>query len=196
MVAVSLALGTFTPIDLAGPSNVALGNHPAISEGRGSLWGDPAGKARLQADLDAVCPHGDQADTVRCEATQSVRLARSTVAASPGDAVRRAGLRLLETWAPDLFLLRRLAELGRDPPTVLAVVLLVLHLALLVAALLGLSTPEGRAAAVAALLWCVPVLLTVGFTRLRQPLLPWLTVGGIAGLALLVRHPDADGKEP
>ena len=197
MIATSVALGTFTPIDLAGPSNLALGNHPAIAEGRGSLWGDPVGKARLQADLDAACPAAGQADTIRCEAAESVRIARSTLASQPVDALRRAGLRLLETWAPDRFLLRRLDELGQTPPPGLPELLLLLHLALLAAALVGLSTPVGRAAAFAALLWCVPVLLTVGFTRLRQPLLPWLVMAGIAGLAaLLTSRPNAERRDP
>ena len=196
MVAVSLALGTFAPIDLAGPRNLALGNHPAIAEGRGSLWGDPEGKAALQAELESACPQASQADRVRCEVAESIRLARATATADPGAALSRAGLRLVETWLPDRFLVRHLEELGRPPPVVLPVLLLVLHLLVLAAALLGLRTREGRVAWIGAVAWCVPVLLTVGFTRLRQPLLPWLVVAGVLGLAEATRgRPGADRKE-
>ena len=183
MVAVSLALGTFTPIDLAGPRNLVLGNHPAVAEHRGSLWGDPGGKGLLQVELDAACGQDRQAARVRCEALESKRIARRTALEAPGAAVRRAGLRLLETWQPDRFLPRRLRELDRPGAEGLALLLLLLHFALVGAALAGLGRPEGRAAWAGVLLWCVPVLLTVGFTRLRQPLLPWLVVAAVVGLA-------------
>jgi len=183
MVAASLTLGTFTPMDLAAPSNLALGNHDAVAPDRGSLWGDAAGKAELQADLDAACGQPDQADRIRCEAAESVRLARAAVARAPGAAAERAALRLVETWQPDTFLVRRLRERGLAPPPVLDVGLAVLLVALVGAALAGLRTREGRAAWLAVVLWCVPVMLTVGFTRLRQPLLPWLVVAAVFGLA-------------
>lgn len=193
MVAVSLALGTFTPIDLAGPGNLVLGNHPAIAPDRGSLWGDAEGKAALQLELDATCGQEADAERIRCEAGQATRLARATVAAAPGAAARRAGLRLLETWQTDRFLPRRLEELERVPPPGLNALLLLVHLAVLALALLGLRTREGRAAWLGVAAWCVPVLLTVGFTRLRQPLLPWLIVAGVLGLAATIRQREADG---
>ncbi len=184
-------LGIFTPMGLSGPRDLALGHHPAIAQDRGSLWGDPEGKAALQADLDAVCrgARGSLPDRVRCEALAARDIAWENIRSEPGMAVARGLRKLEETWRSDRFLLRHLEELGRPPPGWLATLLIGLHALILLAALAGLSCPEGRSAALAVALWCVPVLVTVGFTRLRQPLLPWLIVAAECGWIAILRDP-------
>jgi hypothetical protein len=196
MFIVSATLGTFSPMDLAGPSNVVLGNHPAIAEGRGSLWGDPQGKAVLESEVDEACPDRGRADRVRCEAAWSAATARRTVAEAPAAALARGALRLKETWEPDRFLVRHLRELERGPPGLLAPLMVGLHVLLLACALLGLMTREGRLALAGAALWCAPVLLTVGFTRLRQPLLPWLVLAATCGVHAAVRRDQRPAPEP
>jgi len=182
VVLVSVNLGTFTPMDFAGPQNLALGNHPAIAGDRGSLWGDPIGKAVFEDELAEACPQAGLPERTRCEARYAREVALETVRDDPIRTGIRGIRRLAETWVPDRFAVRHLTELGRGPPTWLAPLLTILHVVLLLAALSGLATPTGRRAARAVAIWCIPVLLTVGFTRLRQPVLPWLIIAGAVGI--------------
>lgn len=186
-LALSLALGAFVPLDLSSSRNLALGNHPAISEGRGSLWGDPVAKASYLAELAAACPPGAARQTKRCEQRFNTKIAKETVTAAPAAALRRALLRAKETWVPGSFLPRALQERGRGNAPAAAAILASLHWPLVLFALLGLRRPEGRAALAAAALWSLPVLISVGFTRLRQPTLPFLLVAASFGIHSLVR---------
>jgi hypothetical protein len=186
-LALSLALGAFVPVDLSSSRNLALGNHPAISEGRGSLWGDPEAKAGYLAELAAACPQTDGVLRKRCAHRFNTALAKKTAAGDPSAALKRAVLRAKETWVPGSFLPRALKERGlRSSPQVVAVLAL-LHWPLMAFALLGLLTRPGRTALAGAALWTLPVLVAVGFTRLRQPILPFLLVAASFGIHSLAR---------
>lgn len=192
-VAVSSVLGTPSAMDFAGPCNVALGNHPAVEPGRGSVWGDRHARERFQIDQRGACAQTDLAERTRCDARWCGEVARRTVRQDPAGASLRAALRVAETWSQDSFLLRHLDELDRPAPPGMAAVVLLLHVALLLLAVTGLRTREGRAAWVAVALWTLPVLMTVGFTRLRQPLLPVLVFAAVVGLADLLAREQARG---
>ncbi len=174
--ALSINLGTVAPMDLVGPCNVAMGNHPGIAADRGSLWGDREGRLAFEAERDDACADaaGASREEARCHAGWCAGVARSTIADAPGAALRRAALRVAETWRPGTFAVRHLPLVGRPDPRPLAIGLAVLHALIVLAALSGLRTREGRAAWLALALWTLPIALTVGFTRARQPLLPVL----------------------
>jgi len=182
MLALSLTLGAFVPVDLSSSRNLVLANHPAISEGRGALWGDRAAKQTYLAELALACPQETPLQRKRCEHRFNTQIARQTVAANPGAAVQRSFRRIAETWTADRFLPRSLDSQGRAGAAGTASLLAVLHWALLGLALLGLRSPRGRAALGAALLWTLPVLVAVGFTRLRQPVLPFLLIAAAFGI--------------
>ena len=182
-VLLSVAVGTPAFLDLSGPRNVSLANHPAISEGRGSLWGDPSAKASWSAELAAACPGESGAAAKRCELQWARSNATQTILNDPTGALHRAILRVAETWAPDRFLPRHLEGLRGSPTAGIQGALALLHGVLVLMALLGLRHPLGRRLLLASLLWTLPVLLAVGFTRLRIPLTPWLLASAALGLA-------------
>jgi len=190
----SFGLGSPATTDLSASRNLVLANHPAISEGRGSLWGDPAQKAIYLADLEANCASRNLREEKRCEHNYNLDLALRHVAEKPWSAVVRAGHRLTETWQSDRFLLRHLDELDEveDVTGHLAKLLVPLHWVILVLSLLGLRTAQGRAALLAVVVWTAPVFLTVGFTRLRQPMLPLLLIAAAFGIYSL-RRTNHDG---
>jgi hypothetical protein len=186
-LALSLALGTFVPVDLSSSRNLVLGNHPAISEDRGSLWGDPEAKAGYLADLTAACPQSDGVTRKRCAHRFNTALAKKTAAGDPSAALRRAVLRAKETWVPGSFLPRALKERGLRSSPQVETLLALLHWPLMLFAILGLRSRSGRTALAAAALWTLPVLVAVGFTRLRQPALPFLLVAASFGIHSLAR---------
>ena len=179
----SVATGTSAFLDLSGPLNVSLANHPAISEGRGSLWGDPSAKATWVADLAKACPGESSAAAKRCELLWARSSAAQTVLEDPSAALHRALLRVAETWAPDQFLPRHLEELRGAPQGGLRGTVTLLHGGLLLMALAGLRHTLGRRLVLLCLLWTLPVLLAIGFTRLRIPLTPCLLAAAALGLA-------------
>ena len=179
----SVATGTSAFLDLSGPLNVSLANHPAISEGRGSLWGDPSAKATWVADLAKACPGESSAAAKRCELLWARSSAAQTVLEDPSAALHRALLRVAETWAPDRFLPRHLEELRGAPQEGIRGTVVLLHGGLLLMALAGLRHTLGRRLVLLCLLWTLPVLLTIGFTRLRIPLTPCLLAAAALGLA-------------
>jgi len=186
-LALSLALGTFVPVDLSSSRNLVLGNHPAISEGRGSLWGDPEAKQTYLTDLAAACTQSDAVLRKRCAHRFNTALAKRTAAGDPPAALKRAVLRAKETWVPGSFLPRALKERGLRSAPQAATFLGLLHWPLMLITLLGLRSREGRTALAAAALWTLPVLIAVGFTRLRQPTLPFLLVAASFGIHSLAR---------
>jgi len=185
----SIGLGTPTATDLSASRNLALANHPAISEGRGSLWGDPTQKAVYLSELEARCTSSNLRTKKRCEHAYNLDVASGHIAKEPWEAVVRAGHRLTETWEPDRFLVRHLDARGgfTFSSSQLPKLIAALHWSLLFLSLLGLRTPQGRAALLAVLLWTMPVLLTVGFTRLRQPVLALLLIAAAFGIHSLRR---------
>jgi hypothetical protein len=196
---VSLTLQSFAPMDVSAPCNLALGNHPLIAEGRGSLWGDAAGRAAFEEERGVACPPGDALTRIRCEARWCSEVARESVGAAPVAAMVRALRRLAETWRADTFVARHFERIGRPAPRGLGAVLTVSHGALLALALLGLLSRDGRAAWVGIGLWCLPILVSVGFTRAREPLLPVLVFAAAVGLVQLRsvrrgRGPGATGR--
>ena len=186
-LALSVALGSFTAVDLSASRNLALGNHPAVAEGRGSLWGDPEAKRSYLKELSSACPGRPGIPTARCEQEFNTSVAAATVRAAPVAAARRALLRTKETWRPGTFLPRALRERGVAGAQETTAILKVVHWLLLFLGLLGFRTPEGRAALGACVLWTLPVLVTVGFTRLRQPTLPFLLIAASFGIRSLGR---------
>ena len=193
-LALSLGLGTFVPFDLAGPRNLALGNTEWVSPGRGSLWGDPEAKAPFLAKLAEDCGTAVDRRRLRCEAEWGPRESLRWVRAHPAQALRRAGLRVVETWSPDAFLPRHLADPTVFPPagrTAEARTAQILLAALHVATVLGLAViawgalrrPDLRAILLGLGLWTLPAALTVGMTRMRQPLWPWIVAGVVLALA-------------
>ena len=189
-LSLSLALGAFVPTDLSASRNVVLANHPAISEGRGSLWGDPEGKKVYLSELAAACSAPEPRARKRCQQRFHLHTARQTVSSAPSEAVTRALRRVVETWGPDRFLIRHLsaesAPGGQGTEgqlSALSLVLAILHSLLLGSALLGLRTPEGRAALWAAVVWSLPIVVAVGFTRMRQPALPFLLIAAGFGIS-------------
>jgi len=186
--AVSITVGSFSPMDTSAACNLALGNHDLVAADRGSLWGDPEGRAAFEALRGDACPQTDALARIRCEARWCGDVARTTVTSDPGAAGVRAARRGFETWRTDTFAPRHLDALGFPRSLALRSLLMGVHLALLGLALLGLRTREGRAAWAAVGLWTVPALLSVGFTRVRQPLLPVLVFAAVIGIAHLVRE--------
>ncbi len=189
-LALSLALGTFVPLDLAGPRNLALGNSEWVRDGRGSLWGDREAKAQLLDALGEACGAAADRARMRCEAQWSTDEARTWARAHPREALQRAGLRVIETWGPDDFLPRHLADADAFPPAGLPRtaagarrVLVVLHagvlLALIAVVLGGRRRRDLRVLATAIALWTLPAALSVGMTRLRQPTWVWIVAGGV-----------------
>jgi hypothetical protein len=185
----SLGLGTPTTTDLSASRNIALANHPAISADRGSLWGDPAQKAIYLAEVETRCASSNLRTKKRCEHRYNLGIAKEHIVKNPGQAIIRSGRRLAETWGPDRFLLRHLSERGVriHNTSHLPQLLATLHWAIMLFSLLGLRTPQGRASLLAALVWSLPVVLAVGFTRLRQPLLPLLLLSAAFGIHELYR---------
>lgn len=186
-LALSLALGSFTIVDLSASRNLALGNHPAISEGRGSLWGDPEAKKSYLTELSSACPGAPGVSKKRCEQAFNTRVTVATVRSAPFAATQRALIRVKETWSPGTFLPRALQERGLAAAPQVTAALKLTHWLLLFLALLGLRTPAGRAALGACVLWTLPVLIAVGFTRLRQPTLPFLLIAASFGIRSLAR---------
>jgi hypothetical protein len=190
--ALSLALGTWVPFDLAGPRNLALGNNEQIADGRGSLWGDAENKEVYLLRLEEAC--GDSMDRQRlaCEVRWCTTEARSWALAHPGLALEKASLRVLETWRPDTFLPRHLARAEQFPPDGLAelaqasrFVLAALQfagLALLLLAILS-RRRELRPLLLGLILWTLPAAMSVGLTRIRQPVWPWIVAAAILLLA-------------
>jgi hypothetical protein len=182
MLALSLTLGAFVPVDLSASRNLVLANHRAISEGRGSLWGDPAAKQTYLSELALACPSTDILARKRCAHRFNMKTTRQTVSAEPSAAVQRSLLRIAETWAPDQFLPRSLRIQGRPGAGLVTGLLGALHWALLALALLGLRSRAGRAALLATFFWTLPIVIAVGFTRLRQPVLPFLLIAVAFGI--------------
>ena len=193
-LALSLTLGSFTAVDLSASRNLALGNHPAVSEGRGSLWGDPEAKRIYLSELNSACPGPPELSTARCEHGFNTSVAADTLRSAPFAAAHRALLRLKETWRPGTFLPREFKQQKVPGARQMTVALGLTHFLLLSLALLGIRTPQGRAALSACLLWTLPVLFTVGFTRLRQPTLPFLLIAASFGIRALTRDfPEHSG---
>jgi hypothetical protein len=97
---------------------------------------------------------------------------------------------VIETWRPDDFLPRHLADADAFPPAGLPRtaagarrVLVVLHagvlLALIAVVLGGRRRRDLRVLATAIALWTLPAALSVGMTRLRQPTWVWIVAGGV-----------------
>ncbi|MCP4868895.1 MAG: hypothetical protein GY898_09260 [Proteobacteria bacterium] len=182
MLGLSLLLQTFTPMDTSGPCNVALGNHELIRADASSLWGSLAERESFEALRASACRHRDPLAELRCEARWCKDVAAATVASDPGAAAGRALLRVGATWQVDAFAVRHFELIDRGVPAGLEALVTASHFGLLALALVGLRTREGRAAWIAIALWTVPVLLSVGFTRIRQPLLPVLVFAATAGV--------------
>lgn len=182
MIALSMQLQTFAPMDASGPCNVAMGNYEGIAGDRGSVWGDPGGRGEFERLLGSACRQDDPRAKLRCQATWCGDVAAASVAADPVSAAGRAARRAGETWRVDSFAIRHFELLGTPVPGGLEMLVTASHLALLALALVGLRSREGRAAWIAIGLWTVPVLLSVGFTRARQPLLPVLIFAAAAGM--------------
>ncbi len=182
--ATSAALATPSLGLLSGPENAALGNNPYIAPGRGSSLHDAASVRRLRGDVQAECPPVAPLERLRCEARAYDRIASRAVRAHPGAAATRALLRVLETWAPDEYVARHLADprvRTRWPlPSVVPLLVRAAELGtllLLLGVALGARDRDVLAVAVTAALCTAPVLFSVGLTRLSQPLLPLLVVG-------------------
>lgn len=203
-LALSLALGAFVPLDLAGPRNLALGNNEWVSEGRGSLWGDPEQKALFLAKLAEDCGESMDRPRLRCEARWCLRETGAWVRAHPTEALARAGRRLLETWGPDALLPRHLERADLFPPRGLSGAAAISRVLLLgaqglVFVALGLTAwgalrrRDLRLLLLGILLWSAPAALSVGLTRMRQPLWPWLIAGAwivLADARRAGRHTD------
>lgn len=193
----SLALQVPTNGTLASPENLALANNPWIPAGRGSSLHAPESVRRVRFEAHQVCPQGNGLPAVRCRARVWRSLAGDTIARAPGEALGRAGLRILETWRRDDYLPRHVADeravLRRAPPPFLidveqAAELLVLAL-LFVSAALGARDRRVLALLAVVALCTLPVALGVGVTRLRQPLLPIIAVAAALTLARYHRAP-------
>lgn len=199
----STLLGTWTVLDLAGPRNAALGNTEWVRDGRGSLWGDPEGKAVFLEKLEDTC--GDQMDIhrLRCEASWCKREAADWIRVHPARFASRSLLRLGETWLPDSFLPRHLGSdvaFPRGPPQGLVKPARVLLSVAQAAVLIGLISmfaaarrqPLVKALAVGVVVWTLPIVLVIGNTRLRQPVLPWIIAGALLVAARAIRGVDRE----
>ncbi len=194
-------LGSWTAIDLAGPRNAALGNTEWVRDGRGSLWGDPEGKAVFMSKLEDTCGATMDIHRVRCEVLWCKQEAIAWTRAHPASFGTRALLRLGETWLPDTFLPRHLQSavaFPNGPPEGLVkparVLLAVVQAALLVAVILmgwaARRQPLVKALVVGVIVWTIPIVLVLGNTRLRQPLLPWIIAGAALVAARAIRPPE------
>ncbi len=188
---VSLVLGRPSAMDLAAAENAALGNNPWIADGRGSALHDPEAVRALAAEAEAGCPDANGVERLRCRSRKQDAIARESIASDPAAALKRAGLRLVETWHPDEFVARHLADDRvlvhplrgpRAQSTIGSIVRVAEVLVLLAAALAALGALRDRRVAAfmgAVLITSLPVLLTVGLTRLRQPMLCWIVIAAL-----------------
>lgn len=179
---------------LAGPENAALGNNPYIAAGRGSSLHDKDSVQRLRAWTDAQCPRGPGLSSLRCTARAHRHLAAQTASEDPVGAVVRAGLRVFETWSPDRFVARHLAEprigIAAGPAVGWLVrVVEIVTLALLLVIAFGATDRRVLGILVVLGLCTLPVVLGVGLTRLREPLLPLLVIGAALSLSRYHRRP-------
>lgn len=204
VLATSLALQVPTNGTLASPENLALANNPWIPAGRGSSLHAPESVQRVRFEGHQRCPQGNGLEAVRCRARVWRGLARDTIARAPGEAVGRAGLRVLETWRRDDYLPRHVSDeravLRHPPPPSLIALEQVMEL--LVFALLfvsaGLGARDRRVLGLLAVvaLCTLPVALGVGVTRLRQPLLPIIAAAAALTLARYHRARDRRDADP
>ena len=186
MVLLSVLPQAPTAVGLAGPRTVEMGNSRYIDEDRGSLWDDPVADAWIDSTAagyyKSVYGPSWRGDWYYQGASEPLLAAWEVVVDDPAAAARRAWLRLLETWVPDRLIRRRVAASGGSTTVAGGLGFLVLHAALLTLAMFGLRTREGRIAWTGIALWCLPILLTIGHTEIRQPLVPWLLVAAAFGL--------------
>ena len=191
----SLILGRPSAMDLAAAENTALGNNPWIADGRGSALHDPPAVQRLRFESAVGCPAEAGLERLRCRAARQDAISRRTMAEDPAGAAQRALLRFLETWRPDDFVDRHLADLrvwAKPPPAGIraasGAAARLAEIGTLLAVLLACvgALRDRRVALLvgAAVLATTPVLLTVGLTRLRQPGLPWI----VAAVLLTLPH--------
>ncbi len=198
VLALSVLLGRPTAMDLASAENAALGNNPFIATGRGSSLHDPEAMEQVTFEAGVGCPQNDALALLRCRAQRYDGIARTTITADPGAALARAGLRLSETWRPDDFVARHLADrrvFDSPSPAWSALVRglvgaaeVAVLLAAALAALVALRDRRIEALMLAVLVTTAPVLLTVGLTRLRQPMLPWIVIAALLAVGHLRRR--------
>lgn len=190
IIMTSIALGTPSLGLLAGPENRALGNNPHIAQWRGSSLHDPASVQALRADVERGCPPAKPLSTLRCHAQSHRAIARDTVARAPGTAALRAGLRVVETWAPDEYVARHLSDSRVSTrwsfPASVPMLVRIAEVILLTGVLLlplGGRDRRVRGLLIVVILCTAPIALGVGVTRLRQPLLPLIVLAAALTLA-------------
>ncbi len=205
-VMASLWLGMLTPLNLDVPTRLALGNNPLVRVAQGSLLGSPEAAAVFHAAIERKCGSNWTRERLRCDAHAARRITMGTIRAEPTASMRRSVYRVLQTWMPDRSLPDALEGVGRGGQAaprltrlLVALVLTPLHLGLLVG--LGFClysfrrNQEVRFLVLAIFAWTLPVLLGVGATALRQPVLPWIVCAASLGLSSLGRRSGEERRE-
>lgn len=164
-----------------------LGNNPWVPDGTGAV-GSAAEKAMMRT---AMAEYGDEHDLSPDEAAR--RLALKEIRSRPGRTLNRAVQRMRMLWAPDSFSMRHLLAAVYPPIIPAAVVPIwcvviltyLLFLALAVRGFLAGGWKDRGGLLLLCLLAAgtAPHLLTLGFSRLHQPLLALLLPAVGRGLA-------------
>lgn len=186
---VSLVLARPSAMGLFAPEDSALGNNPWIAPLRGSALHDRAAVRRLRSEANAGCEAMTGVAELRCRSDRYAAITRQTIAADPLAAMLRGGLRLAETWRPDDFVARHLADqrtgfaphrsVGEIAGVVVRLCEIVVLLAAAFAAVSAVRDRRVAAFMLAVALTSLPVLAAVGLTRVRQAMLPWIVVAAL-----------------
>jgi hypothetical protein len=168
--------GRFVFLTTGNGYNFYLGNNRYIPPGRGSAWAQHSVLPFLQQEM--IADTGD--DHMASWDQAGKRRAWAYIREEPLGAVKRAGIRVLETWQPDTYL-GKYFSLGVYPPTLLSrplvFVATLTHYAILLAGLLGLAITRHKSVLIGVIAaGMIGPMLTIGASRFALPLLVILTI--------------------